>query len=112
MKSAWAFALVLVGTLPPMAFASDLDLIMGRRAPSAFEGEVKQFISVKNNGTRTMSAIVECGFIKAHGDVVDTGDAPIANLKPGQTAYAYITSSGAFDHADCRIGLSGPVAPQ
>jgi len=105
-------ALVLVGTLPPPAFASDLEIIMGRREPSAFEGEIKQFISVKNNGTRTMSAFVECGFLKADGDVVDTGFAPIANLKPGKTAYAYIEASRAFDHADCRIGLSGPVAPQ
>jgi hypothetical protein len=53
MKWSVAFALVLLITLP--ASASDLEIIMGRRAPTAFEGEVKQFISVKNNGSQTMT---------------------------------------------------------
>jgi hypothetical protein len=115
MKLTWAFALVLLITLPASAFAHDLALIKGRRAPSVFEGQVEQFLSVKNNGSQTMNAMVECGFVKGDGveeTIVDTGSAGIVNLKPGQTAYEQITSSGAFDRAECRISVAYPVAPQ
>ena len=110
MKLAWAFALVLVGTLPPTAFASDLELILGRRAPQV-DGSVKQFYSVKNNGHQMMDASYECGFVKG-GDVVDATGGVISELKPGQTAYGWTLSSGAFDRADCRLYSVRPTEPE
>jgi hypothetical protein len=108
----WAVASVLVLLISLSASAGDLEIVMGRPVPTALEGEVKQFISVKNNGSQTTTAMVECGFLTADGDVVDTGSAFVLNLKPGKTGYTDITSSGAFDHAECRISLATPAASQ
>lgn len=90
--------------------ASDIDLIIGRRAPSGIKGQVEQFLVIRNAGQQVMNAIIECGFIKEPDVVADTGAVDFKNIKPGQTAYNFITAKVPFDRADCRIANSSPVA--
>jgi len=100
------FILAIILSSPAPALASDLELKIAKREPSAFDGYFDQYISVKNTGTRTMAAMVECGFLKNPDTIVDTGSAAIVNLKPGQTSYQQISVKGAYDRADCRISSS------
>jgi hypothetical protein len=101
----------VVAALASSAFASDIELIKGRLAPTPFAGEFDQFLSVKNNGHQIMTVMVECGFLKVEGlqqIIVDTGSDLILNLEPGQTAYGRITVHGPFDRAECRIAHARP----
>ncbi len=76
-------------------------------SPKATDGHVSIGISVKNVTSELIEvAFIDCVAISASGDVIDDGIQSISNLRPGETAYAFVplldTTSLNVD-AKCRV---------
>lgn len=76
-------------------------------SPKTTDGHVSIGISVKNLTSELIGvAFIDCVALSASGDVIDDGIQSISNLRPGETAYAFVplldTTSLKVD-AKCRV---------
>jgi hypothetical protein len=76
-------------------------------SPKATDGHVSIGISIKNLTSALIGvAFIDCVALSASGDVIDDGIQNISNLRPGETAYAFVplldTTSLKVD-AKCRV---------
>lgn len=76
-------------------------------SPKATDGHVSIGISVKNLTSELIGvAFIDCVALSASGDVIDDGIQSVSNLRPDETAYAFVplldTTSMKVD-VKCRV---------
>lgn len=60
-------------------------------SPKATDGHVSIGISVKNLTSELVGvAFIDCVALSANGDVIDDGIQSVSNLRPDETAYAFV----------------------
>lgn len=96
--------------LLPQAFAEDAPqsaVEFKQLSPKATDGHVSIGISVKNLTSKLIGvAFIDCVALSANGDVIDDGIQSISNLRPDETAYAFVPlldTESLKVNAKCRV---------